>query len=280
MRSRITVLGVGFGGLELCTLLSEELGDTLEVTLIDKAGSFVKPGVRFLPETVTAIDPPAARVTTDAGTHESDYLVIALGADYDFDATPVAAAEGNEFYSAPGRSACAQRVRASAARPAHHAGITQPMRDRDGPAARKLGTPVARRVEGAGRRVRGAQHQIRSQPSRDLARSRAPGRGARRRELSRDLFLGVPKHCASKLVQESGVAGHGWVSVTPRTLETRFRGVCAIGDIASTGAPKAGAFAGWFGLRNAHSGRLRPDDGRGFASTKTAFGRMNPHPRD
>ena len=44
--------------------------------------------MRFLRETVTAIDPEARRVTTDAGIHEADVLVVALGADYDFDATP------------------------------------------------------------------------------------------------------------------------------------------------------------------------------------------------
>ena len=64
-----------------------------------------KPGVRVLRETVTAIDPEARRVTTDAGVHEADVLVVALGADYDFDATPGLAEGGNEFYSVAGRRA-------------------------------------------------------------------------------------------------------------------------------------------------------------------------------
>ena len=58
--------------------------------------------MRLLRETVTAIDPEAKRVTTDAGVHEADYLVIALGADYDLDATPGLAEGGNEFYSVAG----------------------------------------------------------------------------------------------------------------------------------------------------------------------------------
>ena len=41
MKSRIVVLGAGFGGLELSTLLSELLGDSIEVTLIDKSESFL-----------------------------------------------------------------------------------------------------------------------------------------------------------------------------------------------------------------------------------------------
>ena len=133
MQSRVLVLGAGFGGLELATILSEALGDDVDVTLIDKGDAFVfgyskldvmfgtrrrdavrlpyrdfaKPGVRLLRETVTAIDPEARRVTTDAGVHEADVLVVALGADYDLDATPGLAEVGNEFYSVAG----AERLR-------------------------------------------------------------------------------------------------------------------------------------------------------------------------
>ena len=35
MTTSVLVLGAGFGGLELSTRLSEELGDQVEVTLID-----------------------------------------------------------------------------------------------------------------------------------------------------------------------------------------------------------------------------------------------------
>ena len=128
MTSRVLVLGAGFGGLELATMLSEALADEVDVTLIDKGDSFVfgyskldvmfgratpeavqlpyreyvKPGVRFVQETITAIDPEARRVTTDAGTYEADVLVVALGADYDMDATPGLAESGDEFYSFAG----------------------------------------------------------------------------------------------------------------------------------------------------------------------------------
>jgi len=36
MSTRVTVLGAGFGGMELSTILSESLGDQVEVTLIDR----------------------------------------------------------------------------------------------------------------------------------------------------------------------------------------------------------------------------------------------------
>src|SRR5512132_4162436 len=125
---RVVILGAGFGGLELATTLSEVVGDGVDVTLIDKEDAFVfgyskldvmfgrttldavrlpyrdiaKPGVRFLQETSSAIDPETKRVTTDAGVHQADFLVVALGADYDFDATPGLTEGGNEFYSVEG----------------------------------------------------------------------------------------------------------------------------------------------------------------------------------
>lgn len=128
MKLRVVVLGAGFGGLELSTLLSEELGEDLDLTLIDKSDSFffgfskfdvmfgrktpdsvrlyyrniVKPGVQFRQETITAIDPEAKRVTTDGGTYDADILVVALGADYDQSATPGLIEGGNEFYSFAG----------------------------------------------------------------------------------------------------------------------------------------------------------------------------------
>src|SRR5215471_899002 len=59
---RIVVLGAGFGGLELTTLLSEELGDGVDVTLIDKSSSFVfgysKFDVMFGRSTLDAVSLP------------------------------------------------------------------------------------------------------------------------------------------------------------------------------------------------------------------------------
>jgi hypothetical protein len=101
MKTRILILGAGFGGLELSTSLSGALGDSVEVTLIDASDGFVfgfakldlmfgrateaairhpyaaftKPGVRLLREAITAIDPVAKRVMTDKGFHDADILV-------------------------------------------------------------------------------------------------------------------------------------------------------------------------------------------------------------
>ena len=40
MDLQVVVLGAGFGGLELSSMLSEALGDRVDVTLIDKSESF------------------------------------------------------------------------------------------------------------------------------------------------------------------------------------------------------------------------------------------------
>ncbi len=128
MSLRILVLGAGFGGLELTTLLSERFGDALDLVLIDKSDAFVfgfskldvvfgrqtpdavrhayrqiaKPGVRLVQAEVHAIDPRTRKVETSAGTFEADILVVALGADVDPAATPGLTEGGHEFYSVAG----------------------------------------------------------------------------------------------------------------------------------------------------------------------------------
>jgi len=62
-------------------------------------------------------------------------------------------------------------------------------------------------------------------------------------EMPYDLFLGVPVHRAPAVVVESGLTVDGWIPVNPQTLETKFPGVYAVGDVTSVGTPKAGVFA-------------------------------------
>ena len=68
--------------------------------------------------------------------------------------------------------------------------------------------------------------------------------------LPYDLLLGVPPHRCPSVVVESGLANEGgWVSVDRGTLQTRFPGAYAIGDIVAVPmangkpVPKAGVFA-------------------------------------
>jgi sulfide:quinone oxidoreductase len=65
-----------------------------------------------------------------------------------------------------------------------------------------------------------------------------------------DLLLGVPPHrCPAVVVQSGLTEGGNWVKPNPRTLETKFPGVYAIGDVVEIAMangkplPKAGVFA-------------------------------------
>jgi len=296
MAERVLVLGAGFGGLELCTTLSEALGDELEVTLIDKDDAFVfvfskldvmfsgatadsvrlpyrdfaKRGVRVLRETVTAIEPEHKRVTTDAGVHEADVLVIALGADYDLQATPGLAECGSEFYSTAGAARLAGVIREFSGGRVVIGVCGAPFKCPPAPSECAL----LLHDELTARGVRGAceitfaiplDRPVPPSPETSAALEDAfAGRGielicghrvaevdANRgaatlddgRELPFDLFLGVPRHRAPDVVIASGLAEDGYIPVDTATLETRFAGVYAVGDVATAGVPKAGVFA-------------------------------------
>jgi sulfide:quinone oxidoreductase len=292
---RVLVLGAGFGGLELATILSEEAADQVEVTLIDSADAFVfgyskldvmfglaepqaarlpyelidKPGVEFRRETVTAIDPDRRSVTTEVGSYEADVLVIALGADYDFAATP-GLAEAGEFYSVAG----AERMRdvlpdfgggrvvvavcdapykcppapSEAALLLHDYLQERGLRERSEiTLVMPLPTPVPPSPDTSRALLdEFAERKIGFVPSRRLREVDA-GRGVLAfddgSELAYDLLLGVPRHRAPEVVLESGLAESGYVPVEPATLRTRVPGVYAVGDVVTAGVPKAGVFA-------------------------------------
>ena len=293
---RVVILGAGFGGLELATRLSEELGDGVDVTLIDKGDAFVfgyskldvmfgrttldavrlpyseleKPGVRFLRETITAIDPEPRQVTTDAGTHEADVLVIALGADYDFDATPGLVDGGNEFYSVAGAERLAGVLPSFRGGRAVVGVCGAPFKCPPAPSEAALllhdylsargirdeceisfvipfGTPVPPSPDTSKALMAAfAERDIELVPDRrvaslDAARSVAVLDDGS--ELPYDLFLGIPRHRAPDVVIESGMTEDGYVPVSSRTLRTRYPGVYAVGDVATVGVPKAGVFA-------------------------------------
>lgn len=335
MRSRIVILGAGFGGLELATVLSEALGDDADVTLIDQGAAFVfgyakldvmfghaeldavrlpyadfaKRGVQLTRETITAIDPEARRVTTDVAVHEADVLVVALGADYDFDATPGLAAGGNEFYSVAG----AERLRnvlstftrghaiigvcgapfkcppapSEAALLLHDYLTKRGVRDEcEISLVMPFGTPVPPSPDTSEALLAAfAERDIEFVAGRRVS-SLDPGRRVAvledGTELKYDLFLGVPKHRAPDVVLASGMAEDGYVPVDSRTLRTRFPDVYAVGDVATVGVPKAGVFSEGAArvvaaslIARLHGGK-EPDpyDGRGACYVEFGAGRV------
>ena len=296
METRVVVLGAGFGGLELATMLSEALGDEVDLTLIDKNDAFVfgyakldvmfgrttpdavrleyrdiaKPGVRFLQQTITAIDPEARSVTTDGGVHEADFLVVALGADYDLDATPGLAEGGNEFYSVGGAERLGELLPTFSQGRAIVGVCGAPFKCPPAPSEAALllddylstrgvrddceisivipfGSPVPPSPDTSRALVAAfAERAIEFVPARRVSSLDSARRVAvldDGSELPYDLFLGVPKHRAPDVVVASGMTEDGYVPVNPETLESRFAGVYAVGDVATIGVPKAGVFA-------------------------------------
>lgn len=295
MKKRVVVLGAGFGGLELSTTLSEAFGDGLDVTLIDKGDAFtfgyskldvmfgrttldavrlpynkfLKPGVRFLQETIQSIDPGAKRVTTDRGTHAADFLILALGADYDFDATP-GMADATEFYTVTGAARLGKILPtftkghvliavggapfkcppapSEAALMMHDYLTTRGIRSAcEITLILPLETPVPPSPETSRALLAAfaernitfvADHELRSIDTQLRVATIDDGR-----EFPYDLFLGVPAIRAPKILEDCGMTEDKYVPVKPRTLETRFPDVYAVGDCARQGTPKAGVFA-------------------------------------
>ena len=295
MKKRILVLGAGFGGLELSTMLSEAFGDAIEVTLIDKSDSFyfgfskldvmfgharpnavrlpykkfVKPGVRLLQETISLVDPIAKRVTTDRGAHEADFLVVALGADYDFAATP-GMADATEFYTLAGATRLGEILPSFTKGRVLIAVGGAPFKCPPAPSEAALMMHDYLSTRG----VRSACEitlilplEVPIPPSPETSRTLLAAFAERNitfvadremrlvdtqrrvvtlddgRVFPYDLFLGVPAIRAPKMLEDSGMTEDGYVPVKPKTLETRFPDVYAVGDCARQGTPKAGVFA-------------------------------------
>jgi sulfide:quinone oxidoreductase len=298
MKTRVVVLGAGFGGLELTTMLSEAAGDAIDVVLIDKAEAFVfgfskldvmfgrqtpaavrhpyrdivKPGVRFLQTTARSIDPAAKRVVTDAGTFEADVLVVALGADYDVAATPGLAEGDNEFYSVAGAVALRDVLPRFERGPAIVGVTGKSFKCPPAPSETALllhdylvargrraaaeisvvmpfGTPIPPSPDTSQAVLAAFAERGIKFVKDSLVRALDPGRKVavldNGTEMPYSLFLGVPVHRVPQVVVESGLAAnpHDWVPVNKKTLETRFPGVYAVGDVNGVGTPKAGVFA-------------------------------------
>lgn len=295
-KTRVVVLGAGFGGLELTTILSEEAPERVDLTLIDRSDHFVfgyskldvmfghqtpeavrvpyrhiaKPGVTFRQESITAIDPESRRVTTNVGTYDADVLVVALGADYDFEATPGLLEGGNEFYSVAG----AERLReviptfskgraivgvtstpfkcppapSEAALLLHDHLKTRGIRDDcEISLVMPFGAPIPPSPDTSKALLEAFRERGINWVPQRLVRALDPKRRVAilddESEMPYDLFLGIPKHRVPDVVARSGMTEDGWIPVNSLTLETRYPGVYAVGDVTSVGTPKAGVFA-------------------------------------
>ncbi|MBZ5738862.1 NAD(P)/FAD-dependent oxidoreductase [Nocardioides mangrovi] len=291
---RVLILGAGFGGLELAARLADEAGDLVEVTLVDRSEGFVfgfskldvmfgrssadhvlhryadlaPAGVRFVAATVTAIDPVARRVETDAGTFQTDVLVVALGADLHPDATPGLVEHGHEFYTVAGAFALRDVLDSFDGGRVVVAVTSTPFKCPPAPSetallvhdhlrergllerssvslVMPLGVPIPPSPEASAALLAEFERRGIAWHPGTLVRSVEAGRAVLSEgdPLPFDLLLAVPVHRAPAVVVESGLAEDGWIPVDPQTLRTRFDDVYAVGDVTSVGTPKAGVFA-------------------------------------
>ena len=298
VRKHVLILGAGFGGLELATRLSETIADTVRVTLIDRNdsfffgfsklevmlgrqsaddvrlryGDFQKDGVEFRQETVSGLDPAARRVSTNARSYDADFVVVALGADYDFAATPGFEQGGHEYYSLAG----AERLRDALAD--FNGGnvlvsvLGQPFKCPPAPfegsfllhehftqqgirGSVEMATtfPMARPVPVTGEIAQLFRDALAARNIKELPGHLVTGIDPASRTaqlvsgetLPYDLFVGIPIHRAPSVLQSSGLVVDNWVPVDQSNLRTQFPGVYALGDVCNGPriVPKAGIFA-------------------------------------
>src|SRR3954451_23114599 len=260
--------GFTFGFSKLDVLFRRQTPAEVEISY----DAVAMPGVEFRREHITAIDPVTRHVVTDTGTYDADILVIALGADYDHAATPGFLDSGFEFYTVGGAQRLSQRLETfnggevllailgvpfkcppapyEAALLLHEHLVAKGVREATNiELMTPMPSPIPVSVSASSAIVEAlTARQIRYAPdtrvsSIDGRKRRATFRGGSRRF---DLFIGVPIHRVPEVIARSGLTdsgNDGWVAVDPKTLQTPFPNVYAIGDCADAPVPHAGVFA-------------------------------------
>jgi len=298
------------------SLLWLMVGDRQPQQIQRPVARLARRGIEVVRGAVERID-PARRAVTVSGTERfADYLVIALGAEYAPETVPGLTLAGHNFYTLYGaqslREAClglrsgrlAVLVSATPfkcpAAPYEAAMLLEADLRRRG-LRRQVGvdiyTPELGPMPTAGPEVSGrlrgmigakgigfhAEHVVEHvEPANRTMRFK---NGA---SAACDLLAYVPPHRAPAVVRESGLTGEsGWVPVDRQTLETKFPGVYALGDVTGIPLavgkplPKAGVFAHHEAEVVAHNivraidgrGALRVFDGHGECFVETGDGR-------
>jgi sulfide:quinone oxidoreductase len=300
---RIVVIGGGFGGVAAARTARSLLGSEHTVTLVDRlrrtymCGSFpllivgereaakvsrslgrlANRGIRFVQAEVDAIDVESRTVATTAGVLDFDYLVIGLGASYDWDAVP-GSETAHSFYDLDNARRLRRKLRSFRTGRMVVAVSSLPYKCPPAPFEAAMVMDWAFRQRGVRRDIEIHLHTPEPVPlpvagpeagarlGKDLERRgielhtdsavtevSRDGRQAGFSDgtsMDADLVVTVPTHRAAEVVASAGLTGEsGWVRVSPETLETPEADVYAVGDVnavpMATGRPipKAGVFA-------------------------------------
>ncbi len=299
----VVVIGGGFGGAAVAIKARALLAGEHSVTLVDRnrktflcgmnpllivgqrevercsrsLGVLVNRGINFVQAEVLGIDYAGRIVNTSGGALEYDYLVIAAGAEYDWDRVPGSAA-AYSFYNID----TARRLRRRLSRmkrgriaigvasvpykcpPAPYE--TAMMMDwwfrergiradieievaTPEPGPMPVAGPEAMAVIRRALDRKGIELKTEAPVTEVAADGRVVqyGNGD---SSDVDVAVTIPHHVVAELVRGSSLVGEsGWVKVDHKTLETAEAGVYAIGDVNAVpmangrGVPKAGVFA-------------------------------------
>jgi sulfide:quinone oxidoreductase len=230
-------------------------------------------GIRVMHGSITTIDPTARAVEVDGRRVEADALVVALGAQLAPDKVPGFQAHAYNVYDPQDIPRAAEAVRQFGGGrvligifgapykcpPAPYEMailLNEHFRARGVSAAMEVFTPQPMSLpilgESGCSAVEGrlADYGITFLPGHKATAVEAGEVVFADERRPFDLLLGVPPHQCPPVVVQSGLAdGGAWVRVDPKTLETRFPGVYAIGDLTEIALannmplPKAGVFA-------------------------------------
>ncbi|NQW16492.1 MAG: NAD(P)/FAD-dependent oxidoreductase [Chloroflexi bacterium] len=299
----VVVIGGGFGGAAAAIKARTLLGAGHAVTLVDRRrevnlcgmnpmliagqrdprrttrslGVLGNRGINVVNAHVDEIDFSNHALRTGDGAIDYDYLVIAAGAEYDWDRTP-GAADAYSFYDIA--SARRLRRRLSRMRRGHvsigvastpykcppapfetsmildwffrQSGIRQDIEitvSTPEPGPMPVAGPDAMAMILRAFDRKGIQ--LKSEVS--VSSVRSDGREVVYSDGSTaevDVAVTIPHHIPASIVRDTSLIGpSGWVKVNPKTLETAEKDVFAIGDVNAVpmsngkGVPKAGVFA-------------------------------------
>jgi sulfide:quinone oxidoreductase len=255
------------------------IGDRSAERIGRPMAALAKRGIELVQGPIERIDPAARSIRVGGKELTGDYLVIALGADLAPEAVPGLREAGHNFYSLSGAESLRdERLKLQSGRIVVLVSAV-PFKCPGAPNEAAMLLEYDRRRRGIGNRVKVDLYTAEPGPmpvagpevSSALRRMiEAKGIGyhpnhattsvdpAQRRisfangsTADFDLLAYIPPHRAPQVVRDAGLCGEsGWVPVDRGTLETKFPGVFAIGDVTgimltSIGKPlpKAGVFA-------------------------------------
>jgi sulfide:quinone oxidoreductase len=255
------------------------IGDRSAERIGRPMAALAKRGIELVQGPIERIDPAARSIRVGGKELTGDYLVIALGADLAPEALPGLREAGHNFYSLSGAESLRDaRLKLQSGRivvlvsavpfkcpgapneaamlleyDCRRRGIGNRVKvdlytAEPGPmpvAGPEVSSALRRMIEAKGI----GYHPNHAATSVDPAQRRISFANGATADF--DLLAYIPPHRAPQVVRDAGLCGEsGWVPVDRGTLETKFPGVFAIGDVTgimltSIGKPlpKAGVFA-------------------------------------